>query len=619
MAPEILVPSPIKAANFRFISSFLSVSSRTLFGLSSLHVKSKFSLYIPFFVRSLCSNGANNRHRALDISGYHETFAKRMAMAGVRPHYPIAVGVSGGPDSMALCVLAAGWKTNGSNQTLVDGLLAIIVDHGLRTESQEEAHLVSQRLLNMGIRSEIVRCEWSDGRPKQGHLQEAARDRRYEIFEKVCFENQIGVLLLAHHADDQAESFVLRLSRGSGILGLAGMAFVTQLFSRYPNGQTVLLVRPLLEFSKNDLYKICRGNNQDWVEDPTNVSQLFARNRIRMELKKLAVGTFNAELQSLISLCRRTRMYVDYTCRNLISLSTTIMPHGYAVIDLVRLNPSLVEDICLSKYISCLLQFISQKRGPIRGSALRSLLGYFRTFPCKTSFTAACCYLCPSPGSKGTKLLICSFDSSSPLNFYEINDEHVHIKNPSTIDQIISDSNTYNNPTPIFPYALSTESLLAQGILSESTRKNILTLQQVETDHFRMKTETKHNKVLTKNDQTDCIMLRHEGTGYFMNRFLIKWKLSGKTTERLVRVRQMVDSDWLYLAKLCQNRPEVDKYLQSLKAIPVAVRRGLPVLVNPEGLLLSIPSIGYNHCSCMKVSADFRPRVPLGGGYSSFV
>ncbi|XP_016203705.1 uncharacterized protein LOC107644380 [Arachis ipaensis] len=146
---------------------------------------------------------------SIDLSKYREAFSRRMAMAGLKPHHRIALGVSGGPDSMALCVLTAGWKTAGANAVntdsggFIDGLLAIIVDHGLRAESKEEANIVCCRVSKMGIRCEIANCDWSSGKPKQGQLQEAARDMRYQSFQKVCAENQIGILLVAHHADDQ--------------------------------------------------------------------------------------------------------------------------------------------------------------------------------------------------------------------------------------------------------------------------------------------------------------------------------------------------------------------------------------------------------------------------------
>lgn len=84
----------------------------------------------------------------------------QMAMAGLKPHHRIALGVSGGPDSMALCVLTAGWKTNGISNgesgDFVDGLLAIVVDHGLRSESKDEANIVCNRVSQMDVRLPIV-------------------------------------------------------------------------------------------------------------------------------------------------------------------------------------------------------------------------------------------------------------------------------------------------------------------------------------------------------------------------------------------------------------------------------------------------------------------------------
>ncbi|KAJ6355555.1 hypothetical protein OIU77_006025 [Salix suchowensis] len=287
------------------------------------------------------------------ITEYKQSFSQRMAMAGLKPHHRIAIGVSGGPDSMALCVLTAGWKTDGANAVgksddgFINGVLGIIVDHGLREESNEEAQIVSSRVTEMGIRCEIAKCSWLNGRPKQGHLLEEAREMRYEVFQNVCTKHQIEVLLIAHHADDQAELFILRLSRNSGVLGLAGMAFTSQMFSKsthlYGEGSKnkgILIVRPLLDFSKEVMYKVCQESGQDWVEDPTNQSTVYARNRIRMSLGNLSSYTFQSEVQGVISACRRTRAYVDQICNNLINQAVTIIDHGYAIIDLEILNPS---------------------------------------------------------------------------------------------------------------------------------------------------------------------------------------------------------------------------------------------------------------------------------------
>ncbi|XP_059433610.1 uncharacterized protein LOC132166751 isoform X2 [Corylus avellana] len=654
------------------------------------------------WTRFLCKCSRNDED-PVDMSKYKEAFSRRMAMAGLKPHHRIALGVSGGPDSMALCVLTASWKTNGLNAAgessgFIDGILAIIVDHGLRAESKDEANIVSNRVSQMGIRCEIAHCDWLDGRPKQGHLQEAARDMRYQTFQKVCDRHHIGVLLIAHHADDQAELFILRLSRNSGVLGLAGMPFTSQIFSTHShsfggvsNNHGILLVRPLLDFSKEDMYKICLWGNQEWVEDPSNQILLFARNRIRMSLRDSSSCMFKSELQAVISACRRTRSYVDQVCSKLINQAVVVI-NGYAVIDLQILNPSKVEDICLSRFLALVLQFISQRYRPVRGSASKLLLDYIRTFPCKTSLTAAGCYLCPVPGSKGTKTLVCcSVDCPLPSKTQPFHactyGEQEHCV-PCELEQVLVDGKLYSDQLVLDEsnvrfLNVTSESVLTEakrlGMLSESTYRNILLLQREETKRFKSKIElssdsnSKHGFKSGNTLQSEPLQLGD--ACYFMSRYLVKWKLNegidgsafsekanydldlgGESWQCHCRscvaeLRHMVESDWLYLAKLSKCASTLDKFQQqgvlstdreeqipekisrcleyarlsaqralfSLKSIPVAARGGLPVLVNPQGLLLSIPSIGFNSCPCLVVSAEFKPRVPLGGGQSSFI
>ncbi|KAK1413894.1 hypothetical protein QVD17_29631 [Tagetes erecta] len=618
--------------------------------------------YVQFLSCCYCCSSVHLQHDPIHLSKYQQTFSKRMDMAGLKPHHHIAVGVSGGPDSMALCSLAANWKTCGPhaasrvNNDFVDGLLAIIVDHGLRAESKNEAEIVQSRVLKMGIRCEIAHCEWTDGRPKLGHLQEAARDMRYEKLQQICSQHQIGVLLIAHHADDQAELFILRLSRNSGVLGLAGMALTTQLFATHPNfddgiSNSILLVRPLLDFSKQDLYKICEGSKQEWVEDPTNQNTLFARNRIRMSLRNLSSSIVKSELQAVILACRRTRVYVDQICQTLINQAVTVTPQGYAVVDLGVLNPSEVLDICLSKFVTLLLQFISQRQRPVRGSAQKLLLDYFRTFPCKSSFTAAGCYLCPAPGSKGTKIIICcSVNSALPIKMESFHadffdKQKVNISNE--LSQIIENGKSYSNKTVLdisdvhfLNKTSSSESILTEAkrvkILSEPTFTSIFSLYKTEFEKFQEKNETLSDpKSKTVTESVKFKELGHGQIGHFMDRFLVSWELvSGNDgcsycacgQDSVMEVRHMVDADWLYLSELiksvklesCQLE-QAKRSLLLLKSIPVAARRSVPVLVNPVGRVVSIPCVCFNICKCLKVSVQFSPRVPLGGGYSSFL
>ncbi|XP_038985030.1 uncharacterized protein LOC103710905 isoform X2 [Phoenix dactylifera] len=615
-----------------------------------------------------------------DMARYREVFARRMTMAGIKPHHRIALGVSGGPDSMALCVLTAGWKSEGrlgKNETsnFVDGLLGIIVDHRLRPESTEEATQVRNRVNKIGIHCEIACCDWPDGRPKKGHLQEAAREMRYQIFQGVCIKQQIGILLVAHHADDQAELLILRLSRNSGVLGLADDMYKELVFLSMHEVKMKTCVL--------DYFEICQGSNQEWVEDPTNQSPLFARNRIRACLRSLSSCVFRSELQGLISACRLTRTYVDNICHQMIRHSVTIMEHGYAIVDLEKLNPSDVEDLCLSKFLALILQFISQRNRPIRGSISQLLLGYIRNIPCKTSLTAAGCYLCPAPQSKGMKILI-SFSASSPQPTrvelsYKCSCEEQQSKLPSEIDKIIMSAKSFSDQSvpdaSIVPFmhAKSSMTILSEAkrlnLISESTFKNICLLQEEELEKFGTKTETKLDDQLRDMKPAPSITLNPGESCHFMSRFLVTWKLRKDVTEdqlswnrnqghlcqfcmidqeKTGAVRHMVDADWLFLAELskslkmeeCQDNSNAAIYnqdvaqkaqcsrymqlsaqgaIQALKSIPVSARRALPVIVNSQGLLLSIPSICFRCCPCLSVDAVFRPRVPLGGGYSSYI
>ncbi|KAK7364035.1 hypothetical protein VNO80_12367 [Phaseolus coccineus] len=710
MARELMLSSPTLTAAtclFASISKTPPKSFNLSFGFKLMHHQHYHHHLLPL---ACCfSVSSSSSQCSIDMSKYTEAFSRRMAMAGLKPHHQIALGVSGGPDSMALCVLTARWKTAGANVVttenggLVDGLLAIIVDHGLRAESKQEAHVVSDRVSEMGIRCEIACCDWPRGRPKQGHLQEAAREMRYQIFQEVCAKHQIGVLLIAHHADDQAELFILRFSRNSGVLGLAGMPFTSQIFPTNTHSdqecqvnQGILLVRPLLEFSKEDMYKICQVGSEDWVEDPTNQSPLYARNRIRMVLNNLSSSKFKFELQAMISACRITRTYVDQIAYSLIRDSVIIKDHGYAVIHLQTLCPLKIEDICLMKFLSLVLQFVSQRQRQVRGSAMKLLMDYIRTFPCKNSITAAGCYLCPDPGSRGSRLLVCccSDDCALPLKmeFFESLSygQEVHCA-ANELEKIIEDENSFaNHLVPdashvhflgVNPTLILTEAKKL-NIISESTYTNILALQKQETANFRSKTETSSDHPASKHGVEIVTPSRKSLQPgqfcYFMDRFILTWSLKNKIDEdelsglvdyemdfskearsfcctscvvgHIPVVRHMIESDWLYLAELskyplsknftqyevksvnetkqimdraspCLHYASVSakQALHKLKSIPVAARRSLPVLITEQGQLQSIPSVNFKHCPFLMVHTEFRPKIPLGGGHTTFI
>ncbi|HBH26874.1 MAG TPA: tRNA lysidine(34) synthetase TilS [Rhodospirillaceae bacterium] len=177
----------------------------------------------------------------------------------------LAVAVSGGPDSMALAWLLRERP----------GLVALTVDHGLRPESGAEAERVGRWLAAWGVAHHILRADVP--RPQAG-LQAWARALRHRLMAALCGQRGIAHLALAHHADDQAETLVFRLAKGSGLTGLAGMRSVQAM-----DGLT--LVRPLLAARKADLLALCAQQGVPFVRDPSNASLRFARVRLRSALE----------------------------------------------------------------------------------------------------------------------------------------------------------------------------------------------------------------------------------------------------------------------------------------------------------------------------------------------
>lgn len=172
----------------------------------------------------------------------------------------VAVAVSGGADSMALALLLAGWGQP----------TALIVDHGLRSESGAEAALTADRLARIGMRVRVLPLGLAHGPA----LAERARTARYAALEIACRDAGLADLLVAHHARDQAETLLLRRQSGSGPAGLAGMALRTY-------GDTVRVLRPLLPVLPARLRATLRQAGAAWVEDPSNTDLATPRAQLR--------------------------------------------------------------------------------------------------------------------------------------------------------------------------------------------------------------------------------------------------------------------------------------------------------------------------------------------------
>jgi tRNA(Ile)-lysidine synthase len=187
----------------------------------------------------------------------------------------IVLAVSGGPDSVALMWLAARWR-----RALSRGprLLAVTVDHGLRADAVREARDVKRLARALDLPHRTVR--WTGARPKSG-VPAAARAERYRLLAKAARESGATHILTAHTRDDQAETLLMRLLRGSGIAGLAAMARETE-------REGVRLARPFLNVSKLQLIATLKKANVAFADDPTNRDVNFTRPRIRAVMPLLA-------------------------------------------------------------------------------------------------------------------------------------------------------------------------------------------------------------------------------------------------------------------------------------------------------------------------------------------
>ncbi|WP_375412318.1 tRNA lysidine(34) synthetase TilS [uncultured Bradyrhizobium sp.] len=193
----------------------------------------------------------------------------------------IVLAVSGGSDSIAMMWLAARWR-----RALTRGprLVAVTIDHGLRAEAAREAREVKHLARTLGLPHRTLR--WRGAKPKTG-LPAAARDARYRLLAQAARAGGATHVLTAHTQDDQAETLLMRMSRGSGIAGLAAMA-------RQSQREGVLVARPLLSVPKARLVATLQKAKIGFADDPTNRDANFTRPRLRAIMPALAAEGFDA-------------------------------------------------------------------------------------------------------------------------------------------------------------------------------------------------------------------------------------------------------------------------------------------------------------------------------------
>ena len=186
------------------------------------------------------------------------------------PGQPLGVAVSGGPDSLALLLLAAAARPG-----LVE---AATVDHGVRPQSGEEAAMVAALCGRLGIPHQTLLADWDE--TPSANLQAQARTMRYRRLAEWAEARSLPAVATAHHADDQAETLLMRLARGAGVRGLGGARVCRSLT------EEVTLVRPLLGWRKAELEALVSNAGIEAVDDPSNRDPRHDRSRIRQWLEQ---------------------------------------------------------------------------------------------------------------------------------------------------------------------------------------------------------------------------------------------------------------------------------------------------------------------------------------------
>ena len=284
-----------------------------------------------------------------------DRFGQAMAALGPFERSPsLAVAVSGGSDSLALALLASDWARGQGGE-----VVALTVDHRLRPESGAEAEQTGRWLAARDIPHHIL--PWLDAEAGSG-LQAAARAARYRLLTGWCRDNRVLHLLLGHQRDDQAETLMLRLARGSGVDGLAAMAGRTAHID-------VQLLRPLLDIPREDLRDYLRGLGQDWVEDPSNQAERFDRVRWR---KFLAEERIPADRLALTARqLGRARQALEAETASLAAEAAILTGSGYGWLDPAKL--AAADDEIALRLLAALSRTIGGAQFPPRLEGLERL------------------------------------------------------------------------------------------------------------------------------------------------------------------------------------------------------------------------------------------------------
>jgi tRNA(Ile)-lysidine synthase len=286
-----------------------------------------------------------------------------------------AIAVSGGSDSLALSTLAKLYSLENDND-----FVALIIDHKLRKESSNEAKQTYKSLTKNKIKAKILTYK---GEKFSSNIQKKARDLRYDLFEKYCAKNKIKFLILAHHQDDLIENFYIRLIRGSGIKGL------TSLQNIFEYNKDFYLLRPLLNFNKQELLNVTKKSYSSWIEDPSNKNDKFLRVRIRKMQTKLQKEGFDPKrIIKTIENLTNTKNSLDFYIFKSEKKYLNFYKEGYATLKSSIFNNEAQEVIF--RVIIKAIHFVSGEYYPPRSDSLKGLMKNLLAKSFKSSTLGGC-------------------------------------------------------------------------------------------------------------------------------------------------------------------------------------------------------------------------------------
>lgn len=320
--------------------------------------------------------------------------AMRRGLAEGAP-WPGAVAVSGGGDSVALMLLLADWAAASSLPPPV----VLTVDHGLREGSGDVARDVVRLAKRFGLKAHVL--VWRGPKP-EADIEAEARRARYALMGEWCARHNVRGLYVAHSLEDQAETFILRLARGSGLDGLAAMRPLAPF--PLPSFETLRVVRPLLGFPRETLRSYLQSRDVSWSEDPMNGDPRFARVQIRQAWPALAeLGLSPGRVASAARHLARARdaledatlRFIDDACR--FESDRILVDASYFTI-----APAEVG-------LRALAQILSQMSGETyrpRFARLERLFVQIRDGELKTARTLQGCRIGRAPKGEGAQFLV---------------------------------------------------------------------------------------------------------------------------------------------------------------------------------------------------------------------